>query len=115
MSMPQAVDVRLVRHVSKIPTVTTPTALGGPEYGVETESSVQEIKSAVWWLSSEARHRRILSGEIHLPKDLKSTCRIGKFDLFVSITLCYLVRSFTSEFPVHYKHVYVKSGGVYSR
>lgn len=85
--MPNAVDVRLLRHISRAPGTVIAGSAGASRYGIEFEETRQDVKTAVWWLSSDSPQRRILSGEIHLPKDLKPNCRIGKFDLYVSNSL----------------------------
>lgn len=113
--MPKTVDVRLLRHISKAPADIGSKAVGHTKYGVEFEETSQEIKSAVWWLSADSPHRRILSGEIHLPKDLKPNCRIGKFDLYVSL-LSIFNGAYSEEvlfLIVHCGLVFAESPGVY--
>ncbi|KAH8102043.1 hypothetical protein BXZ70DRAFT_999481 [Cristinia sonorae] len=83
LSMPQAIDIRLLRHISKVTTEVVSKSTGKSKYAVDFEQTAQEIRSAVWWLSYDDSYRRVLCGEIHLPKDLKPNCRIGKFDLHV--------------------------------
>ncbi|TCD64993.1 hypothetical protein EIP91_003360 [Steccherinum ochraceum] len=87
LSMPQAVDVRLLRHISKAPADLSAGAAGPSTYGVEFEKTTVEIKTATWWPTSDIPHRRVLSGEIHLPKDLKPNCRVGKFNLYYTVEM----------------------------
>ncbi|KAH9848132.1 hypothetical protein C2E23DRAFT_941244 [Lenzites betulinus] len=91
LSAPRSPVVRLLRRISAQD--TGPFNVPKPLPGLEFESTVQEVATAVWW-SEHARDRltpqkRVLHGEIHLSASLKPSCRFGKFELSVSVApLC---------------------------
>ncbi|KAI0783254.1 hypothetical protein C8Q75DRAFT_836178 [Abortiporus biennis] len=84
LSMPRSIDVRLKRHISTNLVDVSNSSNKISTYGMSFEPIVTDVRSAVWWAASLGSDFRVLSGEVHLPRDLKPTCHIGKFILHVS-------------------------------
>jgi len=87
LSMPRAVDVRLRRHVSMGLEEVSNASNKLSQYGVPFEATVQDVRSAVWWAASLGSDYRVLSGEIHLPREVKPSFQIGTFQLFYDIVV----------------------------
>ncbi|KAI0672161.1 hypothetical protein C8Q78DRAFT_730210 [Trametes maxima] len=90
LSAPRAPVVRLLRRMST--QEVDPASIGSKKLpGIEYESTIQEVTTAVWWpeQASDPRspRRRVLHGEIHLSPTLKPSCRLGKFELSYSVAV----------------------------
>ena len=90
LSAPRSPVVRLVRRISAHePTAGSVGVKGAKKFpGLEYESNVQEVTTAVWWQDphgSDPRNpqRKVLHGEIHLSKSLKPSCCLGRFEISV--------------------------------
>ncbi|KAL7284774.1 hypothetical protein ACG7TL_002081 [Trametes sanguinea] len=61
--------------------------------GLEYESTVQEISTAIWWPDrandAGSSEKRVLHGEIQLSSSLQPSCRLGKFELSYSVAVYY--------------------------
>lgn len=103
LGAPSAPCVRLLRHVShdrgaaakaKAARMDTVGHVRGPRGGtipgVDFKVTTKFVESAVFWPSVEgaqvAGGRRRLDGEIRLPSDLKPSCLIAHFELWVSLS-----------------------------
>ncbi|KAJ8494403.1 hypothetical protein ONZ45_g13241 [Pleurotus djamor] len=91
LSSPNAIVVRLRRRVAyRDPNLSLASKM---EVGISTSDSITDSESAVWWPSVEGAAvigdspRRLLSGEVHLQKNLKPTTAIGNFCIEYSIAL----------------------------
>ncbi|KAI0658076.1 hypothetical protein C8Q70DRAFT_996338 [Cubamyces menziesii] len=95
LSAPRSPVVRLVRRISAHePTAGSVGVKGAKKFpGLEYESNVQEVTTAVWWQDphgSDPRNpqRKVLHGEIHLSKSLKPSCCLGRFEISYSVAVC---------------------------
>ncbi|CAL1710189.1 unnamed protein product [Somion occarium] len=85
LASPEAMDIRLRRHISMGLADVSSISARAPAYGIEFEETTEEIKSAVWWPTRHGTTYRALDGEIHLPRELKPSCCIGRFRLSYTI------------------------------
>lgn len=106
LAAPSIPDVRLLRHVSHDRAAAAKAKAarldaagncrgvrGGSLPGVDFKVSTKFIESAVFWPSAEGAQdnlehgRQRLDGEIRLPSDLKPSCAIAQFELWVRASL----------------------------
>lgn len=92
LAAPEALDVRLRRHISMGLADVSSTSTGASSYAIEFEETAEDVKSAVWWPVRQGATYRALAGEIHLPRELKPSCCIGKFKLSVSSSHMFQMR-----------------------
>ncbi|KAI0649771.1 hypothetical protein C8Q79DRAFT_940660 [Trametes meyenii] len=88
LSAPRTPVVRLLRRMST--QEYGPASVGSKKLpGIEYESTIQEVTAAVWWPEQtnnpRSLQRRVLHGEVYLSPALKPSCRLGKFELSVSV------------------------------
>ncbi|KAI0329806.1 hypothetical protein GY45DRAFT_840948 [Cubamyces sp. BRFM 1775] len=94
LSAPRSIVVRLIRRISTHePTAGSVGVKGAKKFpGLEYESNVQEVTTAVWWQNPHGSdpsnpQRKVLHGEIHLSKGLKPSCRLGRFEISYSVVV----------------------------
>ena len=83
LAAPEALDVRLRRHISMGLADVSSISSGASSYAIEFEETAEDVKSAVWWPIRHGSTYHALAGEIHLPRELKPSCCIGRFKLSV--------------------------------
>ena len=88
LSAPRSPVVRLLRQITTGEASLSVTPLGGKRLpSLDFERALRDVAAAVWRPDTARKpHKRVLHGEIHLPPGLQPTCRLGKFELTVSVS-----------------------------